>query len=77
MYDGVDTVVLYEELAFQDVLPVLWRPPRARLDRETAASFAERNMRVLQAWDAMEEHGTDREDRREHAPTPPTSCAWS
>ena len=25
MFDGADTVVLYDELAFQDVLPLLWR----------------------------------------------------
>ena len=25
MYEGLDTVVLYEELAYEDVLPVSWR----------------------------------------------------
>jgi hypothetical protein len=57
MFDGADTVVLYEELAFQDVLPVLWRASPAQLDADTAASVAERNLQVLQAWDAMGEHG--------------------
>jgi Atypical PilZ domain, cyclic di-GMP receptor len=57
MFDGADTIVLYEELAFQDVLPVLWRVLPNPADRETAAGFAERNLRVLQAWDAMDEHG--------------------
>src|SRR5579864_5072638 len=56
MYDGADTVVLYEELAFQDVLPVSWRPVPGPLDREITAGFDERNLRLLQAWDAMEEH---------------------
>jgi hypothetical protein len=56
MFDGTDTVVLYEELAFQDVLPVSWRPLSTTLDREMAASFDDRNIRLLQAWDAMEEH---------------------
>lgn len=56
MYDGADTVVLYEELAFQDVLPVLWRPLNGPVDREVAAGFDDRNIRLLQAWDAMEEH---------------------
>lgn len=55
MFDGADTVVLYEELAFQGVLPVLWRA--APTDADTAASLAERNLQVLQAWDALEEHG--------------------
>ena len=57
MFDGADTVVLYEELAFQDVLPVLWRPSPGPLDADTAAGLADRNLQVLQAWDAMEEHG--------------------
>ncbi|MDE2049974.1 MAG: PilZ domain-containing protein [Gammaproteobacteria bacterium] len=57
MFDGADTVVLYEELAFQDVLPVVWRSSPGPLDPEAAASLAERNLQVLQAWDAMGEHG--------------------
>ena len=57
MFDGADTVVLYEELAFQDVLPVLWHASPGAPDPDAAASLAERNMQVLQAWDAMQEHG--------------------
>ncbi|HXS22243.1 MAG TPA: PilZ domain-containing protein [Steroidobacteraceae bacterium] len=57
MFDGADTVVLYEELAFQDVLPVLWRGSAPPFDADSAAGLAERNLQVLQAWDAMEEHG--------------------
>jgi Atypical PilZ domain, cyclic di-GMP receptor len=56
MFDGADTVVLYEELAFQDVLPVLWRPAAGLLDPDAAGGIAERNLQVLQAWDAMGEH---------------------
>jgi hypothetical protein len=54
MYDGADTVVLYEELAFQDMLPIQWRP--AAPEPDVSNAFEERNLRVLQAWDAMEEH---------------------
>lgn len=57
MFDTADTVVLYEELAFQDVLPVLWRPTAAPPDREMLGAISERNFQVLQAWDAMEDHG--------------------
>src|SRR5579862_6056483 len=57
MYEGADTVVLYEELAFQDVLPVHWRPVNGPIDRELTAGFDDRNIRLLHAWDAMEEHG--------------------
>ncbi len=56
MYDGADTLVLYEELAFQGVLPVAWHAVSTPLDREATAGFDERNIRLLQAWDAMEEH---------------------
>jgi hypothetical protein len=56
MYDGADTVVLYEELAFQDVLPLTWRPMATAIDRELTASFDERNLRLLQAWEAMDLH---------------------
>ncbi len=56
MFDGADTVVLYEELAFQDVIPVVWRAATGLLDPDTAGGIAERNLQVLQAWDAMGEH---------------------
>jgi hypothetical protein len=68
MYDGADTVVLYEELAFQDVLPLLWRPMTSAIDRELTASFDERNLRLLQAWDAMEEHVPLEKQKAEDAP---------
>ena len=76
MFDGADTVVLYEELAFQDVLPVVWRQMPNPADRDMAAGFTERNLQVLQAWDAMDEHGRST-SRTRTRPTPPTSCAWT
>lgn len=68
MYDGADTVVLYEELAFQDVLPIVWRAMNSPFDRELGASFDERNLRLLQAWDAMEEHTPVEKQKAEDAP---------
>ncbi len=57
MYEGVDTIVLFEELAYEDVLPLMWRvsatPPTDLVRR----SFAERNLKLLQACAALEEHG--------------------
>ncbi len=55
MFDTADTIVLYEELAFQDVLPLRWQ--NQPLEPATAAALAERNLQVLQAWDALEDHG--------------------
>lgn len=57
MFDGANTVVLYEELAFQDVLPVTWRTLPGAIDTETAAVYSERNMRLLQAREAMDQLG--------------------
>jgi hypothetical protein len=57
MFDGADTVVLYDELAFQDVLPLLWRTQAHATDRDTAAGYSERNARLLQAREAMDQLG--------------------
>jgi hypothetical protein len=57
MYDGKDTIVIFDKLAYEDLLPVRWRPHPHQVDDVTAHHFAERNLRVLQACDALEEHG--------------------
>jgi hypothetical protein len=57
MYEGIDTVVLYEELAYEDVLPVVWRRLPEPFDAGILASFADRNLRVLQSLSALEEQG--------------------
>jgi hypothetical protein len=57
MYEGLDTVVLYEELAYEDVSPVAWRRLPEPYDPTLVGSFADRNLRVLQAMTALEEHG--------------------
>lgn len=63
MYEGLDTVVLYEELAYEDVLPVTWRRSNEPFDAGVLASYAERNLRVLQSLSALEEQGqTDKPD---------------
>lgn len=57
MYEGIDTVVLYEELAYEDVLPLAWRRLPEPFDPAIIGSFADRNLRVLQSLSALEEHG--------------------
>jgi hypothetical protein len=57
MYDGKDTIVIFDKLAYEDLLPVRWRASAEAVDEVTAQHFAERNVRVLQACDALEEHG--------------------
>jgi hypothetical protein len=53
MYEGIDTVILNEELAYQDVMPAAWLPgkPGPRdLER-----FAEGNLRLVQAALALQD----------------------
>jgi len=57
VYEGIDTVVLYEELAYEDVLPLAWRRLPEPFDPAIIGSFADRNLRVLQSLSALEEHG--------------------
>jgi hypothetical protein len=57
VYDGKDTTVIFDKLAYEDLLPVRWRPSDKEIDEVTALHYAERNLRVLQSCDALEEHG--------------------
>jgi len=57
MYEGLDTIVLYEELAYEDVVPVAWRALPEPFDPALIGSYADRNLRVLQSLAAIEEHG--------------------
>jgi Atypical PilZ domain, cyclic di-GMP receptor len=57
MFDGSDTVVLYDELAYEEVLPVGWSPLAGAVHAAVAASFTDRNVRLLQALAAIEDHG--------------------
>jgi len=57
MYEGVDTVVLYEELAYQDIVPLAWKAMLTPLTLEQQGQIADRNLRLLQACTALEEHG--------------------
>lgn len=57
MYEGLDTVILYEELAYEDVLPVAWHRMQEPVDTALFSSYADRNLRVLQSVAALEEHG--------------------
>lgn len=63
MYEGVDTIILYEELAYEDVLPIAFRPLVEPPDSIAAASITDRNVKTLQVCAAIEEHGpVDKQD---------------
>ncbi len=57
MYDGVDTVILNNELAYEDLLPVAFKPQARPLDAAAASVIADRNVRLLQVCTAIEEQG--------------------
>lgn len=68
MYEGLDTVVLYNELAYEDLLPLRWSSlADNQIDSAFLAGCAERNLKLLQAIAALEEHGQP-EKADEHAP---------
>jgi hypothetical protein len=66
MYEGIDTVVLYEELAYEDVLPVSWKPVTEPFEPSLVGSYQDRNLRVLQAIAALDDHQVEKAD--ENAP---------
>ena len=57
MLDPADTIVMFDKLAYEDLLPVRWIAHAKPVDEITAQHLAERNVRVLQACDALEEFG--------------------
>lgn len=57
MPEGVDTVILHNELAYADRLAVRFEPLKATLDPAVEASLVEHNLRLLQACSALEDHG--------------------
>jgi Atypical PilZ domain, cyclic di-GMP receptor len=57
MYEGVDTVVLHNELAYEDVLPVGWRALSKPLDLTAVSALTERNIRILLVCATIEEQG--------------------
>ena len=57
MGDMGDTVILHQELAYEDLLPVAWRPMSGLPDPAMLSGIAERNVKVMQAQAALDEAG--------------------
>lgn len=57
MYEGVDTVILYEELAYEDTVPVRWQPLNTPLSDDAYNRNVDGNLRLLQACAALDEQG--------------------
>jgi hypothetical protein len=65
MYEGVDTIILHDELAYEDMLPVAWKPLLEPLDAIAVASLTDRNVKTLQVCSAIEEQGpVDKQDEK-------------
>lgn len=63
MYEGVDTVILNNELAYEDLLPVAFQPLAKPLDLPAVTALTDRNLRILQVCAVLEEHGAvDKKD---------------
>jgi Atypical PilZ domain, cyclic di-GMP receptor len=56
MYEGVDTVVLHNELAYHDILPVVWEALERAPDAFRLAGLEEANVLLLRACVAVEEY---------------------
>jgi hypothetical protein len=69
MYEGVDTVILNNELAYEDLLPVAFKPLAKALDLAAVTALTDRNVRMLQVCAILEEHGAveKKDDSSPHA----------
>jgi hypothetical protein len=68
MYEGIDTIVLYDELAYEDIVPVQWLPLPKGSDPSAVPNYHDRNLRMLQALAALEEHGQLEKAAEENLP---------
>jgi hypothetical protein len=55
VFDGSDTIVLFDELAYEDVLALSWIERPSSFTPSAAQRQAERNARLLQAHEALDE----------------------
>jgi hypothetical protein len=55
MPDFTDTIILYDELAYEDVMPLMWQSLDAKIDPVLAASYEDANLNLLHACAAMDE----------------------
>ncbi|MGD9842501.1 MAG: PilZ domain-containing protein [Steroidobacteraceae bacterium] len=65
MYEGIDTVVLFEELAYEEAMPVRWLAYSEPLSASMRRGFHERNLKLLQTCILLDEHvQADKSDER-------------
>jgi hypothetical protein len=64
-YEGIDTVVLFEELAYEDTLPLRFRAATGPISENFRRSSAESNLKILQAATALEEHSQPEKNKQD------------
>lgn len=64
-YEGIDTVVLFEELAYEDTLPLRFRAATTPISDNFRRSSAESNLKILQAATALEEHSQPEKNKQD------------
>lgn len=68
MADLTDTAILYDELAYEDVIPLMWQSLGARVDAVLAASFEDANLGLLHACSAMDEPQSLSREKQDESP---------
>lgn len=64
-YEGIDTVVLFEELAYEDTLPLRFRAATSPISDNFRRSSADGNTKILQAATALEEHSQPEKNKQD------------
>jgi len=58
MYEGIDTLVIHDELALEDSLPFVWQPITGPLTTAVLQRHADSNLHLLQACLALDDQIT-------------------
>lgn len=55
-YEGIDTIVLFDQMAYEDHMPVSWQTLAVEPSLATLATLTERNLKALQVCAVTEPH---------------------
>jgi hypothetical protein len=55
-YEGIDTIVLYDQMAYEDYMPLSWQALAVEPGLATLATLTDRNLKALQVCAVTEPH---------------------
>ena len=55
-YEGIDTIVLYDQMAYEDYMPLSWQNLTVVPGAATLTTLTERNLKALQVCAFTEPH---------------------